>query len=465
MAHAVWPKRNKVSQSYDLAPPSVIHHHAKVIHHLLQPNCAGNTGCFRCSHHARLISWSALGFVAQMQTVHLDRDLIPPSRETCAGAPTAWPLATPRFAKTPKERIAFLYLGRRGGIARLAYELGVAAVHHPKIDPLLVLSESNELLGITQMLPVVQTVRVFTSGIGALTQAYRIPGLVQGLNDALNAHRTETIVVLASHVWNPIIAPFLKKAGRRYVVIIHDAAPHPGDVTGLAYNWLLRDAAQADRLITLSNSVTTALLTKRRIPRERIVTLFHPLMTYVQKGAHTAWHGERPLRLLFFGRMMAYKGLPLFVSALDELRTKGLMIDVTVAGEGDLKGQKQRLDSLGVTVINRWLRDGELSSLLATHDAVVLTHIEASQSGCAAAALGAGLPVITTPVGGLVEQIAHEVNGLVADRVDAAAIARQITRMAKDPSLYRSLVQGVVRRGETCNFLDSMLDAIAPTVH
>ena len=396
-----------------------------------------------------------------MHTAHLDCDLVP-SEESRAGAVTTWPLAAPRFLRTPKKRIAFLYLGRRGGIARLAYELGVAAVHHPQIDPLLVLSDSNELLGLAQTLPVVRTVRAFTSGIGALTQAYRIPWLVQGLNDVLNAHRTETIVVLASHVWSPVIAPFLKQAGRRYIVIIHDAAPHPGDVTGLAHNWLLRDAAQADRLITLSNSVTTALLTKRRIPSERIVTLFHPLMTYVRKGAH-AWHGERPLRLLFFGRMMDYKGLPLLVAAIDELRTKGLIVDVTVAGEGDLKGHKQRLESLGVTIINRWLRDDELSKLLATHDAVVLTHVEASQSGCAAAALGAGLPVITTPVGGLVEQIAHGVNGLVADRVDATAIARQITRMAKNPSLYRSLVQGVVRHQRswaTRNFLDDMLDAM-----
>ena len=142
---------------------------------------------------------------------------------------------------------------------------------------------------------------------------------------------------------------------------------------------------------------------------------------------------------------------------------KGLIVHVTVAGEGDLKGQKRRLESLGVTVINRWLRDGELSSLLATHDAVVLTHIEASQSGCAAAALGAGLPVIATPVGGLVEQIAHEVNGLVADRVDAAAIARQITRLAKNPNLYSSLVQGVARHQHswgTRNFLDNIVDAI-----
>src|SRR5215470_9086557 len=154
----------------------------------------------------------------QMQTAPLDRDLIPLSTEARAGPIAAPPLSPPAFPEAPKNRIAFLYLGRRGGIARLAYELGAAAVDHPQIDPLLILSESNELLGLATTLPVVRTVRVFTSDIGALTQAYRIPSLIQHLNDALNAHRTDTIVVLASHVWSPVIAPFLRHKGRRYVV-------------------------------------------------------------------------------------------------------------------------------------------------------------------------------------------------------------------------------------------------------
>lgn len=72
---------------------------------------------------------------------------------------------------------------------------------------------------------------------------------------------------------------------------------------------------------------------------------------------------------------------------------------------------------------------------------MVLTRVEASQSGCAAATLGARRPVITTPVGGLVEQVTQEVNRLVADGVDAAAVARQIARIVNVPALYHGLVQ------------------------
>jgi len=47
--------------------------------------------------------------------------------------------------------------------------------------------------------------------------------------------------------------------------------------------------------------------------------------------------------------------------------------------------------------------------------------------------------------------------------VDAAAVARQIGRVAQDPGLYRSLVQGVVRHQRnwgTRTFLDNVLNAI-----
>src|SRR5215467_12251948 len=133
-------------------------------------------------------------------------------------APAAVVHAPPIAADiSPKRRIAFLYLGRRGGITRFAHEIGIAAIDHPQIDPLLILSHSNELLGPMQTCSgIVRTMPIFASAIGMLTQAYRIPLLVQRLNDAFDEHRTEAVVVLASHVWSPFIAPYLRHPERPY---------------------------------------------------------------------------------------------------------------------------------------------------------------------------------------------------------------------------------------------------------
>jgi hypothetical protein len=120
-----------------------------------------------------LVSWR-LAPVKQMQTAEIDRSVVPHLRKTRAGA--ALPMVAPAIPKALKRRIAFLYLGRRGGIARLAYELAVAATRHHQIDPLFVVSDSNELFGLMERLPgIARGVKTFESSVGALTQTYRIP--------------------------------------------------------------------------------------------------------------------------------------------------------------------------------------------------------------------------------------------------------------------------------------------------
>jgi hypothetical protein len=55
-----------------------------------------------------------------------------------------------------------------------------------------------------------------------------------------------------------------------------------------------------------------------------------------------------------------------------------------------------RLEGIKAEVINRWLDEDEIATILGRHDVLVAFHIEASQSGVVAAALGAGLPVDVT---------------------------------------------------------------------
>ena len=77
-------------------------------------------------------------------------------------------------------------------------------------------------------------------------------------------------------------------------------------------------------------------------------------------------------------------------------------------------------------------------------------YIEASQSGVVAVALGRGKPVIVTPVGGLPEQVRHNVTGLVAQETSATALATSILRFVEEPQLYQSCAAGALTaaRGE-----------------
>ena len=93
-------------------------------------------------------------------------------------------------------------------------------------------------------------------------------------------------------------------------------------------------------------------------------------------------------------------------------------------------------------MVNRWLGADEIAAALQRYDAVVLSYIEASQSGVAAAAYGSGMPVIATPVGGLSEQVQEGVTGVMAARVDARALAEAAKRLF-EPTFYGAVCAGI----------------------
>jgi len=78
-----------------------------------------------------------------------------------------------------------------------------------------------------------------------------------------------------------------------------------------------------------------------------------------------------------------------------------------------------------------------------------------------AAAHGAGLPVIATPVGGLIEQIVPDVTGLIAADATGAALAAVIKRVAEDRFILQRMRRDIIAsRGDRSmdRFLSELSD-------
>lgn len=365
-------------------------------------------------------------------------------------------------------RVHFAYWGRRGGGARMALELAQAAIRHPGLAATISVSSCNEMLPAFAALgDAVLPLETFDSNVGALTKAWRLPALRRQLIERLRADRTQAFVTLMPHVWSPLIAPAIRRAGISYVTIVHDGAAHPGDATGLVHGWLLRDAAQADLVVTLSESVRRHLTSAGRVAGKPVVTLFTPDMA-PNAGGHLAPpcpfpEPGQPFRIAFVGRIMPYKGLPLLVEAMRLLRQDGVPVALGVFGSGELGGMARELMRLDARVENRWLPEDGLAKILEEQHAVVLSHIEASQSGVAALATGHGIPLIATPIGGLVEQVQDGYNGILAEAVTAEALAAAIRKLASDRALYVRLCDSIRQsRGERSpgRFLDALLSIL-----
>jgi glycosyltransferase involved in cell wall biosynthesis len=357
----------------------------------------------------------------------------------------------------------FMYLGRRGSLGRFSFELATATREIPALRACFVLSSSNNVASQIRQhggaLLEIDTFKrtwsteVFTSFFPARRR----------LLTWLRRERPGTIVNLMPHMWTPLLRPSIQKLGITYVTVIHDVIGHQGDPTGYVTRWLTSEARRADVVVTLSRTVANHLQAAGYGREDQVHTLFHPDLSYGATPASRERLSGEPLKLLFFGRILKYKGLPLLLTAVEMLRAEGIAVELGVAGAGDLRSERARLASLGAEVTNRWLDDDEIEPLLARYHAIALPHIEATQSGVAAVAFGNCIPVIGMPVGGLVEQIVSGRTGVLASEVSASSLADAIRSLATNPAMYNGIstyLRRTVKDRSMERFVDCLLNVI-----
>ncbi len=365
-----------------------------------------------------------------------------------------------------RRRVLFLLLGRRGAMPRLALQVARAGADRSDLEMAFVLSRHNELIGDfafldRNVLPLdtidarspIRTIRNFTL-------ASRL------IASSIEAWRPDVVINLCPHVWTPLLFAGIRRMRVRCITVMHDATGHPGDLGACLAPWFRREARGADSIITLSRFVAGELARLAVAPTTRISPLFLPDLVYGATKTRPTWTGATPLKLLFFGRLLKYRGLALLLDALDALERDGVRIELTVAGAGVSGAAAGRLSLRRAKVVNRWIDEAEVGPLLAGHDAVVASHLECSQSGIVAAAFGSGLPVIAVPVGGLVEQVRDGRTGVLARSANAPALATAIRGLAENPRLYGSIrahLHATADQRSTARFLDALLACLRPT--
>jgi len=346
-----------------------------------------------------------------------------------------------RVASTMSKEVMFTYWGRRGALSDFMLELGQEVVaNYPAT---ISVSCFNELYDEFRRFGVALfPVSTFESTFGALTSLRNVFRLRQACFDRFTADRTRVVVNLIPHVWFPAVMPIMKKMGIKHISVVHDANHHPGDPSTIFTTpMFLRQARAADHAVALSRHVQEMLVSNSMIPRNRITTLFHPDLTF--RSTPNRQPPTGPLRILFFGRLLPYKRLDLFLDAIELLRARGVAVEAGVLGAGNIRIHVDRLKQLGVYVENRWLSSEEMGAKLQDYDVLAICHSEASQSGAIAAAFGAGMPVVAFDVGGIPEQVQNEITGLIVPKRTASDLADAIVRLVSRPELLKQLIAGV----------------------
>lgn len=157
--------------------------------------------------------------------------------------------------------------------------------------------------------------------------------------------------------------------------------------------------------------------------------------------------GESARVIGFVGRLVPVKGVDVFLSAIEPVLTRWPDVHVLVAGDGPEMARVReasiripggdRIHALG------WVAD--MPRFYASLDVVVLASRNEGTPIALIEAAAAGVPAVSTRVGGVPEVIRDEVNGLLVPSGSAGELGAAIQRLLGDPALAARL-SGQARR-------------------
>lgn len=327
-------------------------------------------------------------------------------------------------------RILVWQWGRRGAGPRFGAQLAESLDALDGVTGLLSLSTLSEHMQELPSQNCALPIDTYAGLAGYIGRMLTIPVRLPRLCGALRKLSPDIAICAMPGPLDLLMASALRVVGIPYYVVVHDAEAHPGDGFPLQMTLQRLLMRGAKGLITLSGHITQRLQDRGEVRGRPLIQLHHPPLAFGPLPQPPGWHGGR-LRLLFFGRLLPYKGLDLFVETLRQLGAAP--IKVRVIGQGPETEALAALRAMpNVEVENRWVPDAEIGTLLAWADAVVLSHTEASQSGVAAAAITARRWVVATRVGGLVEQLQDEPLARLASP-DAEGLAHAVMSLLTDP--------------------------------
>ena len=235
--------------------------------------------------------------------------------------------------------------------------------------------------------------------------------------------------------WAPawwVIMKLMK--GLRIVCLCHNILPHEGKRSVKLIRWVAKTVLmQADVFIVHAKTELKTL--KELLPDKPIKYVTFPsyseLATSID-GRISREEAKNALGLagvpilLFFGFVRPYKGLEILLKAMPKIvETTGAKL--VIAGEfWEKRSKYERLiEVLGigdwVKVVDGYIPNEELPTYFKAADVAVFPYLSATQSGSVSLAMGFGVPVVATKVGGIAELVGE--NGWLVEPGDVEALS------------------------------------------
>ena len=210
---------------------------------------------------------------------------------------------------------------------------------------------------------------------------------------------------------------------------------------------------QKDRCIGVGNAVRHALIQNEGIPESRVGVIYNGIdMSPYQNGQRGADRAqvradlglnENEFVVAQVARLDYLKDHLTAVRVIERVARECDRVRLLLVGDGpEREAIEAEIQKRGVSSQVRLLGlRSDVSRILAASDAFLLTSISEGIPLTIIEAMCAGLPVVSTRVGGIPEIVENEVTALLAAAGDDEGLARQLLRMSADPHRCKEMGQ------------------------
>ncbi len=170
----------------------------------------------------------------------------------------------------------------------------------------------------------------------------------------------------------------------------------------------------------------------------RIVPINNP----VQLPLASDFNLRDPASILFLGRLGERKGTYDLLAAVSRLVGRHPGLKLLLGGDGDLARARKEIDKLGITAnveLLGWVSGPSKAILLQRAAIYALPSYAEGLPMSVLEAMATGMPVVSTPVGGIPEVITDDLEGYLVPPGDVPALCTVLERLLSDESLRRRM--------------------------
>ena len=218
---------------------------------------------------------------------------------------------------------------------------------------------------------------------------------------------------------------------------LHDPIPHNEMnklLKWIRYDYIFRCYK---RILLLSNSLERDFRANYKGKYKEIY--YSQLSVYDFLQSFTPLPNTFGKYILFFGRIDNYKGVDLLIEAFPKTQAYKNGVNLIVAGKTTTGVTIDENPDNRITIINRYIDNEELASLIFHSLFIVLPYRSATQSGCVYSAYAFNKPILATCVGDLPYQVDNEI-GIIVQPNSIMDLANGIDEMLKSDLQKKELL-------------------------